>query len=121
MGELRTALSQVLSQHLTDFIQKPGSAGVLVYAVCMGKAALESQKELIEGSFRDGKMAYKPVSYEVLETNEPRGPAKSTVFIDPRGGALCIYVEDKIVREIKGSASRKGASSLAESSKAPSK
>ncbi|KAL9104808.1 MAG: hypothetical protein Q9163_000306 [Psora crenata] len=49
MNEVRA----LLHQHLQDFTQKPGSTGIIAYAVYMGATALESKKDIIEGQFKE--------------------------------------------------------------------
>ncbi|KAL9124301.1 MAG: hypothetical protein Q9217_006356 [Psora testacea] len=117
MGEVRT----LLSQHLQDFAQKPGSTGIVAYAVYMGVTALQSQKAYIEAQFAAWKMQLKSIPYHVLEADDPREPAKGTLLIVPKDGRVDVYVEDKFVVSAKGTASSSTGLSVAESSKASSK
>lgn len=117
MDELRA----LLGQHLQDFAQKPGSTGIVAYAVYVGATALQSQKDIIESQFKLWKMQFKSVPYPVLDSDQPRAPAKGTVLIVPKDGGAEVYVEDKRVASVKGTASSSIGSSAAESSKASSK
>ncbi|KAL9131343.1 MAG: hypothetical protein Q9217_000722 [Psora testacea] len=101
MDELHT----LLAQHLGNSAQKPSSISIVVYAVYMGTTALQNQKELIEAQLKVWKMPFISIPYQVLENRERRGPAKGTVLIDPRDGATGVYVEDKLVIEIKAAES----------------
>ncbi|KAL9100959.1 MAG: hypothetical protein Q9163_003723 [Psora crenata] len=117
MNELRT----LLGQHLQDFVQKPGSTSIVVYAVYMGATALQSQRDIIESQLKSWKMQFKSVPYPVLDSDQPREPAKGTVLIVPIDGGAEVYIEDKRVASVKGTASAITGSSAAESSKASSK
>ena len=117
MVEVRT----LLSQNLQDFAQKPGSTGIVAYAVHMGTIALQSQKAYIEAQFAAWKTQLKSIPYNVLEGNDPREPAKGTLLIVPKDGSVDVYVEDKFIVSAKGIASSSTGLSAAESSKASSK
>ena len=117
MNELRA----LLRQHLQDFAQKPSSTGIVAYAIYMGVPALQSQREIIESQFRSWKMQFKSVPYPVLNSDQPQAPAKGTVLIVPKDGGAEVYVEDKRVASVKGTALSDTGSSAAESSKAASK
>ncbi len=47
IGKVRT----LLDQYLQDFVQKPGSTGIIIYTVYIGIIALQSQKAYIEAQF----------------------------------------------------------------------
>ena len=117
MNEVRA----LLRQHLQDFAQKPGSTGIIAYAVYMGATDLESQKDIIEAQFKEWKLQFKAVAYPVLGKHQPRSPAKGTVLIVPKDGGASVYVEDKLELSVKGTALSSIGSSAAESSKAASK
>ena len=117
MNELRA----LLGQHLQEFAQKPGSTGIVAYAVYKGETALQSQKDIIESQLTSWKMQVKSVPYPVLNSDQPRAAAQGTVLIVPIDGGAEVYVEDKRVVFVKGTASSSTGSSAAESSKASSK
>ncbi|KAL9101391.1 MAG: hypothetical protein Q9163_003349 [Psora crenata] len=109
-------LSALLSQHLSEFTQKPASASVVAYAVYIGVTALQSQKELIESQLKAWKMPFRSIPYQVLDKDQPRAPAKGTILIALGDNGPTVYVEDKSILSMKAAAST--GSSAAGSSKA---
>ena len=116
LNELRT----LLGQHMQDFAETPGSAGIIAYAVYMGATALQSQKDLIEAQFKAWKVPFKLVPYYVIGSDQLREPAKGTILINPNDGVPSVYVEDNLVFFIKATASSTSSSSAAQSLEASS-
>ena len=72
-----------------------GRTNWVVSAMYQGKVALPDQREIIERNLQKLRLPYANVAYLVLEADDSRGPGQGTVFIDARGEAPIVYVEDR--------------------------
>lgn len=75
----------------------PGMTTWVVSPMYQGEIALPDQRNIIERRLHEVGLTAGDSTYFVVRSTDPRGPGKGTVFIDARGEAPIVYVEDRRV------------------------